>query len=54
MLFLHFLVIKGTIKKKTHVTRKDRKNVPSKITYHYWGDKAHIRPLCDVRNIKNY
>lgn len=39
-------------KKNPHVTLRNRMNISYKSICHYCGDKGHIRPLCNVRNIQ--
>lgn len=52
MLFLYFHVIDKIISiKKSYFIRKDRRNISSKVICHYFGDKGHIRSLCNVWNI---
>lgn len=48
-----FLSEKGTtFKKNPHVIRRSRKSISSKATCIYYGDKGHIMPLCNVRDVQ--
>lgn len=39
-------------KKNSHVTRRNRRSVSSKVIFYYCGDKGHTMPLYHVRNIQ--
>lgn len=39
-------------KKNPYVTKRNRRSISSKVIFHYYGDKGHIKPLCHLRNIR--
>lgn len=39
-------------KKNAHVSKKNRKNLSSRVVCHYYCEKGHIRPKLHIQNVK--